>query len=141
MNEILDLEAIKARCEAALASCPGPWRAERYDEFDDGWEVEPVAPGQECGIFTQAEAEFVAHAQEDIPRLIAEIERLRTLIPDPMVLLRLASYALVAREAEVAVTRRHGWDYQYNEDTKVARDLAGRILEVCEEGKNVRKQT
>lgn len=75
----LDLAPIKARAEAAT---PGPWK-------DDG---EIIGPG--FGIaqtwdkheddFANAEAnsEFIAHARQDIPALVAEVERLRAVISD-----------------------------------------------------------
>ena len=69
---MIDLDAIKARCGAATSS---PWMSRLYD--DDLWEVIPVAKGQDYGVFEKADAEFVAHAREDIPALIAEVEQLR----------------------------------------------------------------
>lgn len=78
-----DLTEIKARAEAAA---PGPWTwkhwvANEYSinspahshvlphQEDDGWRI--------FLITDQADAEFIAHAREDVPRLVVEIERLR----------------------------------------------------------------
>ena len=60
----IDLEAIEARANAASE---GPWYEEGWftkDEDGDYVEIEP------------AEAAFIAHAREDIPALLAEVERL-----------------------------------------------------------------
>ena len=73
----VDLKAIKTRYEAAT---PGPWVPEHYS-LDD-WEIIPVARGQDYGICGQSDAEFIAHAREDIPALIVEIERLRDALHD-----------------------------------------------------------
>ena len=84
----LDLEAIKAR---AAAATEGPW------EWDDPgigqhWScpkpwMEVVNADVACGpycyggsvrpIESAADGQFIAHAREDIPALVAEVERLR----------------------------------------------------------------
>jgi hypothetical protein len=71
---VIDLDAINARCKAATSL---PWTSQPYDDL---WEVTPVAGGQDYGVFEEADAEFVAHAREDIPALIAEVERLRLIL-------------------------------------------------------------
>lgn len=66
----LDLAAIRARTEAATA---GPWEA-------DGVEGNLNAPGIRVAEFLswpEADAQFIAHAREDVPALLAEVERLR----------------------------------------------------------------
>lgn len=97
-TEPLDLDAIKARADAAT---PGPWWS---DESDMCWRLHGVAgriPAQMDGFIpeqivnhqilkapkkgtTQAEywpnaadAEFITHAREDVPALIAELEQAR----------------------------------------------------------------
>jgi hypothetical protein len=56
---LIDLEAIQRRVDAAA---PGPWRtAPGYDSPND---------------------EFIAHAREDVPALIAEVRQLRKQIAD-----------------------------------------------------------
>ena len=94
----LDLEAIKAR---AAAATEGPW------EWDDPtigqhwsrpqpWatvvddEVSCMAycyGGSSSPIKSDADGQFIAHAREDIPVLLAEVERLRAqlTITDEMV--------------------------------------------------------
>ncbi len=89
MNEISteELAAMKARVEATT---PGPWTS--FFEGRDHWggasfiqtgtqdiyiHAEDYAGG---GGHFRADQDFIAHARQDIPRLIAEIERLRELI-------------------------------------------------------------
>jgi hypothetical protein len=76
MSEHIDLAAIKARCEAAT---PGPWR-----NFGD-WMIHTELDVEKRGIpgdklvdtVRKENAEFIAHAREDVPKLIEENERLR----------------------------------------------------------------
>lgn len=79
----LDLEAIKARCEAAT---PGPWRGLSspiiyglgigiYREEIDGEEKVARALPNDDQI-------FIAHARTDVPALVAEVERLREQIDE-----------------------------------------------------------
>ena len=67
----LDLEAIRQRVEAAT---PGPWELIGGGEFVTGADV-LVAPDD--GGVTADNAIFIAHAREDVPALLAEVERLR----------------------------------------------------------------
>lgn len=80
----IDLDAIEARAEAATA---GPWHGE-HDEFgcvhvgDYGWVAsgpQGQSPDYDGGTGDQgkADAEFIAHAREDVPALVAEVRRLR----------------------------------------------------------------
>lgn len=68
-----DLQAIKERAEKAT---PGPWKVGRQ------------SPNGACNVGTinglltaqttdGSNAEFIAHAREDVPKLLAEVERLR----------------------------------------------------------------
>lgn len=88
MTAPLDLDAIKARVDAAT---PGPWWA--WDR-GVGWHIaigEPtegtwggparLLPASErTDIGREADAEFIAAARQDVPALIAEVERLRALV-------------------------------------------------------------
>lgn len=67
------LAEIKARAEAAT---PGPWKRFRMDRFSIN--NEPLEK-HICGVSQESEhdAAFIAHAREDIPALLAEVERLR----------------------------------------------------------------
>ena len=73
---MLDLEAIKKRCEAAT---PGPWKQISYVVYTDD---QSKAIGKAFGegvIWSEqlANAALFAAARTDIPALIAEVERLR----------------------------------------------------------------
>jgi uncharacterized small protein (DUF1192 family) len=63
------LDAIRARVEAAT---PGPWKAERWcsnnPSVAEAWGLN--------GMRTFADAVFCGHAREDVPALLAEVERL-----------------------------------------------------------------
>ena len=90
------LNEIRARAEAAT---PGEWAA-RKDQFiewfgivalnDEHWSTVTTWPvlsgdndyGPAGGITNAADATFIAHAREDIPYLLAEVERLREELDD-----------------------------------------------------------
>lgn len=72
------LEAIRKRAEAAQE---GPWLSLPEINGEDfailtGDRDDTVA----FGVYEAANAEFIAHAREDIPALLAEVERLRKII-------------------------------------------------------------
>lgn len=79
-----ELHDIRARCAAAT---PGPWKA-----FLEGREHESgadfIRTGEdttrgddiEMSGATPADFEFIANARQDVPRLLNEIERLRSLL-------------------------------------------------------------
>ena len=90
---MIDEQAIKARCDAAT---PGPWISETYGFTGKNWLVGSVFTGSthetSCLVhittdhlhaseYTHGEAisdvDFIAHAREDVPALLAEVERLR----------------------------------------------------------------
>jgi hypothetical protein len=77
-----ELTAIRKRAEKAT---PGPWRyiLDDHEELVTSVDVtdtvvETYARDEE----SDANIEFIAHAREDIPRLFAEIERLRTALEE-----------------------------------------------------------
>lgn len=82
----LDLEGIRARCEAATE---GPWDYEMGEYMLMIPVGEIRRPGEKAAIafafaghppvpiIAESNARFIAHAREDIPALIAEVERLR----------------------------------------------------------------
>lgn len=88
-----DLEAIKARAEAAT---PGPWDSRRSEWADDPdlmtVDGEPAGDpwwvhhdgwidADDTGLFmSEADAAFIAHARTDVPALVAEVERLRDVV-------------------------------------------------------------
>lgn len=64
----LDLEAIRARCDAAT---PGPWHVE-------GGRAVWTPGDMHIGDQRKAEdANFIAQGRQDVPALVAEVERLR----------------------------------------------------------------
>jgi predicted RNase H-like nuclease (RuvC/YqgF family) len=69
-----ELEAIRKRAEAAT---PGPWGKEfRYGISiitNYGFNV----IDEDGGVTKYPDAEFIAHARQDVPKLLAEIERLQ----------------------------------------------------------------
>ena len=94
----LDLDAIKARAEAAT---PGPWNLDSTDwakKSPSGirWIADSSVPQAVVWVTPEpwdwenddsdddeiaqmvTDATFVAHARTDVPALIAEVERLRT---------------------------------------------------------------
>jgi hypothetical protein len=84
----IDLSAIKAR---AAAATPGPWTVDReHYEGDDYYPV-GIRSALDCkepmlfyfddwadAATINADADFIAAAREDIPALVAEVERLWT---------------------------------------------------------------
>lgn len=70
------LAEIKARAEAAT---PGPWKRFHMDRFSIN--NEPLEK-HICGVSQESEhdAAFIAHAREDVPALLAEVERLRAAV-------------------------------------------------------------
>ena len=81
----LDLEPIKERLEAAT---PGPWRVWRDPDptrarataVETAWCYGDIEGDTELitdYLPTDADAELIAHAPEDIASLVAEVERLR----------------------------------------------------------------
>jgi hypothetical protein len=80
-----DLDAIRARCDAAT---PGPWGFSRYEQrylldeaTDVVGEVAPGETGAAITVFAVAsgaleDADFIARARTDVPALLAYIEEL-----------------------------------------------------------------
>ena len=78
-----DLDLIESRANAAA---PGPWRREGAEILNDAAlrpNVDEAGDGiwiYDEGGHAEADAEFIAHARQDVPRLIAEIKRLRSTV-------------------------------------------------------------
>jgi hypothetical protein len=73
MNNRLDLNAIRQRAEAADV---GPWFYEDGNIYTKT-EIAPGCPGLISEFVYRDEAEFIAHARQDVPALLTEVERLR----------------------------------------------------------------
>jgi hypothetical protein len=67
----LNLDAIEARVNAATE---GPWQIIGGGEYVTG---AGVGIGTADGGIMARDAEFIAHAREDVPALVAEVRRLR----------------------------------------------------------------
>ena len=74
----INLKEIEARAEKATA---GPWeKCEGWEQTDPGYFIATEAGGIVFATDeepTEFDAEFIAHAREDVPALIVEVERLR----------------------------------------------------------------
>ena len=68
----MNLEEIRARAEAAT---PGPWTHEEYG-FGITAKERKLYFTYGCDSQTFTDMDFVCHAREDIPALLAEVERL-----------------------------------------------------------------
>ena len=70
----IDLEAIEARANAAT---PGPWY--NLDDWmihtEPDFEHNGIPNSKVIGTVKKADADFIAHSREDIPALLAEVER------------------------------------------------------------------
>ena len=71
-----ELEAIRRRCEQAT---PGPWTSfiEGRDHTGGSSFIRTEGDDIELSGATTADQDFIAHARQDIPRLLAEIVRLK----------------------------------------------------------------
>lgn len=72
-----ELAAIRARCEAAT---PGPWKSyvEGRDHTSGSSFIMTTGEDIELSGATIADQDFIAHAREDVPRLLEEVQRLRS---------------------------------------------------------------
>jgi hypothetical protein len=81
-----ELDQIEARCAAAVS---GPWKSfiEGRDHTSGSSFIMTGSPDQrgpdiELSGATSQDQDFIAHAREDVPRLLAEIRRLRQLLSE-----------------------------------------------------------
>ncbi len=79
-----ELQQIRQRADAAS---PGPWRSfwEGRDHLGGSSCIVTGPPGKtrddlEIIGATTEDQDFIAHARADVPRLVAEVERLRALL-------------------------------------------------------------
>lgn len=79
------LRQIRERAEKAT---PGPWT-------NDGCDISDPIGRRICFIRDDDDADFMAHTREDIPALLAEVERLRERLAD------MARDTIVSFELEV----------------------------------------
>ena len=77
-----DLAAIRARCEAAT---PGPWEQRLGDSIKENLVADVrglTIYGPHKAVSCGAEADFIVHAREDLPRLLARLEEMREVVLD-----------------------------------------------------------
>ena len=74
-----ELRSIEQRCEAATA---GPWTpfVEGRDHTSGSSFVRTTDDDIEMSGATTADFDFIAHARQDVPRLLAEVQRLRAVL-------------------------------------------------------------
>lgn len=68
------LETIRKRAQAATS---GPWQL--VDTYDGAWILDSDDDIISGTVSRIVDAEFIAHAREDIPKLLAEIERISSI--------------------------------------------------------------
>lgn len=77
-----ELSAIERRCELATR---GPWRSfvESRDQMSVSDFIQTAGEDIYLSGATTEDQDFVAAARQDVPALIAEVRRLRRLLPAP----------------------------------------------------------
>ncbi|NDO78254.1 hypothetical protein GKZ75_08460 [Kocuria indica] len=80
-NEPMTREQLDAIRERADSATEGRW-AWQEDAVLLAWDGEEASWVLDHGAAFPEDAEFIAHAREDVPALLAEVERLRALIKD-----------------------------------------------------------
>jgi hypothetical protein len=75
---ILDMDAIRERCNQAT---PGPWKSYIEGRDHDSGASFIMTSGADIELIgaSLADQDFIAHARQDIPQLLAEIQRLKTM--------------------------------------------------------------
>jgi len=72
-----DLSEIEARCNAAT---PGPWEVRNPGCWPGEIGPTGVSGGSVATASCHDNAEFIAHAREDVPALVAEVRALREIV-------------------------------------------------------------
>ena len=76
---ILDMDAIRQRC---IMATPGPWKSYVEGRDHDSGSSFIMTSGEDIELIgaSVADQDFIAHARQDIPQLLAEIRRLKAII-------------------------------------------------------------
>ena len=76
---ILDMDAIRQRC---IMATPGPWKSYVEGRDHDSGSSFIMTGGEDIELIgaSVADQDFIAHARQDIPQLLAEIRRLKAII-------------------------------------------------------------
>jgi len=64
-------DAIRARCVAATS---GPWTIDKFGRYEDHDECALIIGETVNDMYNYADAEFIAHARQDIPALLDALE-------------------------------------------------------------------
>ena len=75
---ILDMDAIRQRCDRAT---PGPWKSYVEGRDHDSGSSFIMTGGEDIELIgaSVADQDFIAHARQDIPQLLEEIQRLKAM--------------------------------------------------------------
>ena len=75
---ILDMDAIRQRCDRAT---PGPWKSYVEGRDHDSGSSFIMTSGEDIELIgaSVADQDFIAHARQDIPQLLEEIQRLKAM--------------------------------------------------------------
>jgi hypothetical protein len=76
---ILDMDAIRQRC---IMATPGPWKSYVEGRDHDSGSSFIMTSGEDIELIgaSVADQDFIAHARQDIPQLLAEIQRLKAML-------------------------------------------------------------
>jgi hypothetical protein len=77
--ELFDMHAIRQRCNRAT---PGPWKSYVEGRDHDSGSSFIMTSRDDIELLgaSAADQDFIAHARQDIPQLLTEIERLQAII-------------------------------------------------------------
>lgn len=75
---ILDMDAIRQRC---IMATPGPWKSYVEGRDHDSGSSFIMTSGEDIELIgaSVADQDFIAHARQDVPQLLAEIQRLKAM--------------------------------------------------------------
>jgi hypothetical protein len=75
---ILDMDAIRQRCIMATL---GPWKSYVEGRDHDSGSSFIMTSGEDIELIgaSVADQDFIAHARQDVPQLLAEIQRLKAM--------------------------------------------------------------
>lgn len=133
---MIDLEAIKARCEAAT---PGPWLENVSIVHVDAPDETPsrdaiVADTHWDGKAferVRGDAEFIAHARQDVPALVAEVERMRAANEQVFHAWGRLFYAHFDKPSDwdaLLMSPDHGWDNRHEWKAMIEAIVALRLV-------------
>jgi len=98
----------------------GPSDSPTFKEWSDAWdyphifhlEWRELKHKEKCGSMTVEDQDFIAHAREDVPKLIQEVRRLK----EPLALCLSEMRGVEKRHAEIAANKEYGWLDTFEDD-------------------------